>query len=73
MTGTLVFTGPVGPGNSVTALTKTNLRKIEFDFEAQVVIITNEIGQVQSYDLHATTTHTAVVTTGVKFVETLSQ
>jgi len=73
VTGTLVFTGPIGPGNSVTALTKTNLRRIEFDFESQVVKAIDETGKLSTYDIKATTTHTAVVTTGVKFVETLSQ
>lgn len=73
MTGTLVFTGPVGPGNSVTALNLSNLKRIEFDFKAQVLRTVNQNEQIQTFDLHATTTFTAAVTVGTLVTETLSQ
>ena len=73
MTGTLVFTGPTGPASTVTALSLTGLRNIEFDFTAQVVKTTDEFGRVKSFDIHATTTFTASITTGVLVTETLSQ
>lgn len=73
MTGKLVFTGPVGPGNSVTTLNLDNLRRIEFDFDNAVVRTVNQNNQVQSFDISATDTFTAAVTVGVKVTETLSQ
>lgn len=73
MTGTLVFTGPVGPGNSVTAQSFSNLRRIEFDFDSQVVRIYDQNNTVRSFDIHATTTFTASVTAGSLVTETLSQ
>lgn len=73
MTGTLVFTGPYGPGLSATTMNLSNLRTIEFDFAKSVVNVIDNQGRLSSYDIHNTTTFTASVTKSISMTETLSQ
>lgn len=58
-TGNITVTAPLGPGNTVSSLVLSASRKLEIDYQAEVVRITDQKGKIHEFDYEtiATITH----------------
>lgn len=73
LTANVTVTGKSGPGLTSTAALFTNVNNIQFDLNAQVLLLFQTgTPSPKQYDLNATTTVTCVIAAGV-YTVTVSQ
>ena len=59
--GSATLTAPVGAGEVATAVTLSNIRKIEFDIDKEMVFVTQADGRVAEFAYDTVSTVTYVI------------
>lgn len=65
VTASVVYTGKTGPGNTVTSITYTNLKQVNFDVYEQTVTLIDFQGKVIVLDYNPLGTFTATIASGL--------
>lgn len=62
---TVTFTGPIGPGKSVTSLQFTHVRQLNYNFAAATVEVLDSSPNSTFFDISAISTITATISSDV--------
>ena len=61
----LTFTGPIGPGNSVTSLVFADVKELRYDLDKFCLQVVETSGKVTDLDIYASTTVTHTISSRV--------